>query len=52
VKSWRIEITRTATRQLTKLDQQGQNAILKFLRARLAPAENPRQLPADLRHPR
>jgi mRNA interferase RelE/StbE len=40
---WRIEITRTATRQITKLDQQGQKAILKFLRERLAPAENPRQ---------
>jgi mRNA interferase RelE/StbE len=43
VKSWRIEITRTATRQITKLDQQGQKAILKFLGERLATAENPRQ---------
>lgn len=41
--SWRIEITRTATRQITKLDLQGQKAILKFLRERLAPPENPRQ---------
>ena len=41
--TWRIEITRTATRQITKLDQKGQKAILKFLRERLASAENPRQ---------
>lgn len=41
--AWRIEITRTATRQITKLDRQGQEAILKFLRERLAAAENPRQ---------
>ncbi len=43
MKTWRIDITRTATRQITKLDQQGQRAILKFLRERLARAENPRQ---------
>jgi mRNA interferase RelE/StbE len=43
VKARRIEITRTATRQITKLDQQGQKAILKFLRERLTSAENPRQ---------
>jgi mRNA interferase RelE/StbE len=42
-KTWRIEITRTATRQITKLDRQGQRAILKFLRERLSAAENPRQ---------
>jgi mRNA interferase RelE/StbE len=43
VKTWRIEITRTATRQITKLDRQGQKAILKFLRERLSSARNPRQ---------
>ena len=42
-KTWRIEITRTATKQITKLDRQGQKAILKFLRERLSNAENPRQ---------
>jgi mRNA interferase RelE/StbE len=42
-KAWRIEITRTATKQITKLDRQGQKAILKFLRERLSSAENPRQ---------
>jgi mRNA interferase RelE/StbE len=42
-KTWRIEITRTATKQITKLDRQGQKAILKFLRERLSTAQNPRQ---------
>jgi len=39
VATWRIEITRTATRQITKLDQQGQKAIVKFLRERLTSAD-------------
>lgn len=42
-KGWRIEITRTATKQITKLDRQSQKTILKFLRERLSTAENPRQ---------
>jgi mRNA interferase RelE/StbE len=41
--AWRIEITRTATKQITKLDQQAQKSILRFLRERLADADNPRQ---------
>ncbi|MFZ1009768.1 MAG: type II toxin-antitoxin system RelE/ParE family toxin [Candidatus Sulfotelmatobacter sp.] len=41
--AWRIEITRTATKQITKLDQQAQKSILRFLRERLAGADNPRQ---------
>jgi mRNA interferase RelE/StbE len=41
--AWRIEITRTATKQITKLDQQTQKSILRFLRERLAGADNPRQ---------
>ena len=32
-----------ATRQITKLDRQGQKAILKFLRERLSSAQNLRQ---------
>jgi mRNA interferase RelE/StbE len=43
VKIWRIEITRTATKQITKLDRRAKEAILQFLRERLSPAENPRQ---------
>ena len=42
-RAWRIEITRTATRQITKLDRQGQKTILEFLREHLSTAENPRQ---------
>jgi len=41
--AWRIEITRTATKQITKLDQQAQKSIVRFLRERLAGADNPRQ---------
>ena len=43
MKTWRIEITRTASKQITKLDRQAQEAILSFLRERLSPADNPRQ---------
>ncbi len=43
VKTWRIEITRTAEKQITKLDRAIQKSILRFLRERLAPAGNPRQ---------
>jgi mRNA interferase RelE/StbE len=41
--AWRIEITRTATRQITKLDRAAQKAIRNFLRERLMPAADPRQ---------
>ena len=40
---WRIEISRTAERQILKLDRTGQIAIQRFLRERLSVAENPRQ---------
>ena len=43
MKTWRIEITRTATKQITKLDRQAQESILKFLRERLSQADDPRQ---------
>jgi mRNA interferase RelE/StbE len=42
-RTWRIEFTRTAERQITKLDHPAQKAIQRFLRERLLPAENPRQ---------
>lgn len=41
--AWRIEITRTATKQITKIDRQAQKSILKFMRERLSHADNPRQ---------
>jgi len=43
VKTWRIEIARTAERQITKLARPAQKSIQRFLRERLAVAENPRQ---------
>jgi mRNA interferase RelE/StbE len=43
VKTWRIEITRTATKQITRLDRQAQKSIQRFLRERLTPADDPRQ---------
>lgn len=42
-KVWRIEITRTAEKQITKLSRAAQKSIQRFLRERLHPAENPRQ---------
>jgi len=41
--AWRIEITRTAEKQITKLDRAAQESILHFLRERLAPVSDPRQ---------
>jgi len=48
-KIWRIEITRTAERQIKKLDHVSQQSIVRFLRDRLRPAENPRQWGKPLR---
>jgi mRNA interferase RelE/StbE len=42
-KPWRIEISRTAERQITKLNREAQTAIQRFLRERLAGTDNPRQ---------
>jgi mRNA interferase RelE/StbE len=41
--TWRIEITRTAEKQITKLHRVAQKSIQRFLREKLVPAENPRQ---------
>jgi mRNA interferase RelE/StbE len=43
VKTWRIEIARTAEKQITKLARTAQKSIQRFLREQLADAENPRQ---------
>ena len=42
-KPWRIEIARTAEKQIGKLDGAAQSLILRFLREKLAPAADPRQ---------
>jgi len=40
---WKIEIIRTAEKQITKLHRTAQQSILAFLHDRLKSAENPRQ---------
>ncbi len=41
--AWKIEITRTAEKQIKKLHRVAQQSIVRFLRDRLNPADNPRQ---------
>jgi mRNA interferase RelE/StbE len=48
-KRWIIEISRTAEKQIRKLDRKAQEAILRFLRERVQPAEDPRQWGKPLR---
>ena len=43
-RTWRIEITRTAEKQIQKLNRMAQESIIRFLRERVQTAENPRQL--------
>lgn len=47
--AWRIEISRTAERQITKLPRPIEQAIVRFLRQRLASSDNPRQWGKPLR---
>lgn len=42
-KSWKIEITRSAEKQIKKLDRAAQVAVVQFLREKVQPAENPRR---------
>lgn len=42
--AWKIELSAQADRELSKLDSQQSKRILKFLRDRLAPLDNPRSL--------
>jgi mRNA interferase RelE/StbE len=41
--AWKIEIARTAEKHIKKLDRVVQTSIIRFLRARVQPADNPRQ---------
>ena len=47
--AWKVEIARTAQRQIAKLDRTAQVSILKFLRERVAATDNPRQFGKPLR---
>jgi len=40
---WRVEISRTAEKQIQKLSRTAQESIIRFLRERVQPADNPRQ---------
>jgi mRNA interferase RelE/StbE len=42
--AWRIELSPSADKQLSKLDPQHAKRILKFLSSRLASLENPRSI--------
>ncbi len=42
-RTWQIEITRTAEKQIQKLDRAAQQSIVRFLRERVKTTENPRQ---------
>lgn len=41
--AWTVELTRTAQKQLRKLDKQTATRIAKYLRTRVANTENPRR---------
>jgi mRNA interferase RelE/StbE len=46
---WTVEISRTAERQIKKLDGPDQKAVVRFLRERLKSTDNPRQWGKPLR---
>jgi len=41
--TWRVEFTRTAEKQIVRLNRPFQARILNYLRERVQPCENPRQ---------
>ncbi len=42
--AWRVEISRTAEKQIAKIDRQGQVNIVRYLKERIEPSRDPRQL--------
>ena len=42
-RSWRVEISRSAEKQIQKLNRTAQESIVRFLRERVQAADNPRQ---------
>ena len=42
--AWRVELSEEAERELSKLDAQQRNRILKFLHQRVAKLDNPRRI--------
>ena len=49
--TWRIDLTETATKQLSKLDKVEAKRITTFLRQRLAALDNPRSIGKALTGP-
>lgn len=47
--AWRVEVSRSAERQIKKLDRQTQVEIVRYLRERVQEATNPRQFGKALR---
>jgi mRNA interferase RelE/StbE len=47
--TWTIEITRTAEKQIKKLDRAAQTLVVRFLRERLKSADSPLQFGKPLR---
>lgn len=47
--AWKVELSVEADRELSKLDAQQRNRILKFLQERLAKLDDPRSLGQALR---
>ena len=47
--AWRIEFAESAAKSLAKLDQEARKRILRFLRTRIAPSDNPRDYGGPLR---
>jgi mRNA interferase RelE/StbE len=43
-KVWAVEISRTAEKQIKKLDRAAQVSVVRFLREQVEPASNPRSL--------
>jgi mRNA interferase RelE/StbE len=47
--AWRVEITRTAQRQIGKLDRQVQTTLIRYLREQVEQSDDPRQQGKALR---
>jgi mRNA interferase RelE/StbE len=47
--AWRVEISRTAEKQIKRLDRQTQAELVRYLRGRVQEAANPRQFGKALR---
>lgn len=46
--AWRVELSETAERELSKLDSPAKKRVLKFLRGRVAKLETPRSIGSAL----